>query len=73
MFIQAREMHRVVDEQRIQLLEAVTELQRNLQMQASDAGVMHGMVDTISRSIARTDETLTAVGSFADAQVLHIQ
>lgn len=36
---------------------------------ASEAGVIHGVVENISRSIALTDEvTSTAMGSFTDAQ-----
>ena len=52
--------------------EALGELQLNVQSTASEAGVVSGMVESISRSIARTDETVhtsqLANMSFVDAQ-----
>uniref|UniRef100_A0A914UKX2 Talin 1 n=1 Tax=Plectus sambesii TaxID=2011161 RepID=A0A914UKX2_9BILA len=68
----ARDFHTAVDEAAGQLREALTELQMNVQSTASEAGVVSGMVESISRSIARTDENvhtsqLTNV-SFVDAQ-----
>lgn len=69
---QARDFHTAVDEAAGQLRDALSELQMNVQSTASEAGVVSGMVESISRSIARTDETvhasqLTSV-SFVDAQ-----
>lgn len=44
-------------------------MQRHINHLASEAGVIHGVVETISRSIALTDESSSQLaGSFADAQ-----
>lgn len=66
----ARDLHVVVDESANQLRDALTDMQRNVNRLASEAGVIHGVVENISRSIALTDEssTHTIAGSFADAQ-----
>uniref|UniRef100_A0A915B5P5 FERM domain-containing protein n=1 Tax=Parascaris univalens TaxID=6257 RepID=A0A915B5P5_PARUN len=65
----ARELHVVVEESASQLRDALTDMQRSVNRMASEAGVIHGVVENISRSIALTDETSShTAGSFTDAQ-----
>lgn len=68
---QARDLHIVVSDSANQLRDALAEMQRSVNRMASEAGVIHGVVENISRSIAVTDETTalqTITGTFADAQ-----
>lgn len=66
----ARELHIIVEESAEQLREAITDLQRSVNVMDSEAGVYHGIVETITRSIALTDQSRQAPAgdSFADAQ-----
>ncbi|VDN06084.1 unnamed protein product [Thelazia callipaeda] len=66
----ARELHIVLNDSANQLRDALTEMQRNINRMASEAGVIHGVVENISRSIALTDDvsSQTGDGTFADAQ-----
>ncbi|KAK0407513.1 hypothetical protein QR680_019234 [Steinernema hermaphroditum] len=66
----AVEAHHAVSECVQLLTEAISDLEQNVNVLASDAGVIHGMVETISRSIAMADESRSVAtgGSFADAQ-----
>lgn len=59
-----------MDESSNQLRDALAEMQRNVNRMASEAGVIHGVVENISRSIALTDESSlhTRTGTFTDAQ-----
>lgn len=66
----AVEMHPIVEESAEQLAIAVADLQRNINLLDSEAGGIHGIVDSISRSISLADQTrqTPAGDSFADAQ-----
>uniref|UniRef100_A0A0N4ZUP8 FERM domain-containing protein n=1 Tax=Parastrongyloides trichosuri TaxID=131310 RepID=A0A0N4ZUP8_PARTI len=66
----AIELHNLVDESGSHIYETLTDIQRYIKILESESGVIHGMVDSISRSIALTDEShnITQENSFADAQ-----
>uniref|UniRef100_A0A0K0EJV8 FERM domain-containing protein n=1 Tax=Strongyloides stercoralis TaxID=6248 RepID=A0A0K0EJV8_STRER len=62
--------HQIIDEAGNNLYTTLTELQRYVKVLESQSGVIHGMIDSISKSIAKTDETYN-IGhdnSFTDAQ-----
>lgn len=69
--IQARELHVVVEESASQLRDALTDMQRSVNRMASEAGVIHGVVENISRSIALTDETSSHTVRYSFATFLH--
>uniref|UniRef100_A0AC35TRB9 FERM domain-containing protein n=1 Tax=Rhabditophanes sp. KR3021 TaxID=114890 RepID=A0AC35TRB9_9BILA len=62
--------HYQVEESGALVNEALTDLQRYIKVLESEAGVTHAMIDSISRSIALTDQLPPSSnrGSFADAQ-----
>ncbi|VDP18062.1 unnamed protein product, partial [Onchocerca flexuosa] len=66
----AHDLHVVLYDSASQLRDALTEMQRNVNRMASEAGVILGVVENISRSIALTDEATsqTITGTFIDAQ-----
>uniref|UniRef100_A0A915Q6F4 FERM domain-containing protein n=1 Tax=Setaria digitata TaxID=48799 RepID=A0A915Q6F4_9BILA len=66
----ARDLHVVLNDNANQLRDALTEMQRNVNRMASEAGVILGVVENISRSIALTDEATSQsiTGTFTDAQ-----
>uniref|UniRef100_A0A1I8EQD5 I/LWEQ domain-containing protein n=1 Tax=Wuchereria bancrofti TaxID=6293 RepID=A0A1I8EQD5_WUCBA len=66
----ARDLHVILTDSANQLRDALAEMQRNINRMASEAGVILGVVENISRSIALTDETTsqTITGTFTDAQ-----
>ncbi|VIO95611.1 Talin 1, putative [Brugia malayi] len=66
----ARDLHVILSDSASQLRDALAEMQRNINRMASEAGVILGVVENISRSIALTDETTsqTITGTFTDAQ-----
>lgn len=68
----AQSLHTVVQESGEQLREALTDLLQNVNFLETEAGRIHGMVETISRSIALADQTAqhqqSTGDSFADAQ-----
>lgn len=67
---QARDLHVILNDSASQLRDALIEMQRNINHMASEAGVILGVVENISRSIALTDEATlqTITGTFTDAQ-----
>lgn len=66
----AQEMHLIVEKKSEQFRVAVIEFQRNIIIIDSESGVLHGIVETISRSISLADQFCqTPSGdSFADTQ-----
>uniref|UniRef100_A0A8R1TSD6 FERM domain-containing protein n=1 Tax=Onchocerca volvulus TaxID=6282 RepID=A0A8R1TSD6_ONCVO len=66
----AHDLHVVLYDSASQLRDALTEMQRNVNRMASEAGIILGVVENISRSIALTDEATsqTITGTFIDAQ-----
>uniref|UniRef100_A0AC35TN27 FERM domain-containing protein n=1 Tax=Rhabditophanes sp. KR3021 TaxID=114890 RepID=A0AC35TN27_9BILA len=67
---QATELHKIVNEKSYLVSDALNELQRYVRVMESEAGVIHGMVDSISRSIQMTDQTrhIDQQSTFADSQ-----
>ncbi|CAD5207938.1 unnamed protein product [Bursaphelenchus xylophilus] len=53
----AEQLHSVVDEWANQLRRALSDLERSVNLLDSQAGVIHGIVETITRSIAITDQS----------------
>ncbi|CAD5205405.1 unnamed protein product [Bursaphelenchus okinawaensis] len=53
----AAQLHSVVDEWASQLQRALADLERSVNLLDSQAGVIHGIVETITRSIAITDQS----------------
>jgi talin len=65
----ATSMHEIVVKSGEQLHEALSDLLQNVSAHETDAGRIHGMVETISRSIALADQTAQQTGeNFADTQ-----
>ncbi|VDM52399.1 unnamed protein product [Angiostrongylus costaricensis] len=66
----AVEAHSRVDEAAVQLKDALDDMRSTVSAISSEQGVIQGMVETISHSIAGTDtlQTATHGASFADAQ-----
>ncbi|CAI4221289.1 unnamed protein product [Auanema sp. JU1783] len=65
----ALEHHSRVDESAAQLRDALADMRSTVQKISSDQGVIQGMIETISHSIASADQARAPVqGSFADFQ-----
>uniref|UniRef100_A0A0N5BME0 FERM domain-containing protein n=1 Tax=Strongyloides papillosus TaxID=174720 RepID=A0A0N5BME0_STREA len=64
------QFHKNIDDSGNVLYNTLTDLQRYVKVLESQSGVIHGMVDSISKSIAKTDEAhnITQENSFTDAQ-----
>ncbi|CAD6186281.1 unnamed protein product [Caenorhabditis auriculariae] len=60
--------HSQVDDATVQLKHALGDMRATLAKIGNEQGVVQGMVDTISTSIASTDHTVSSQGSFADSQ-----
>lgn len=67
---QAHDLQVLLNDSASQLRDALVEMQRYVNRIASEAGVILGVVENISRSIALTDEIIsqTISGTFTDAQ-----
>jgi hypothetical protein len=65
------ELHTIVEESAEQQRLALVDLQRQVQMELSESGVVNGIIDNISRSIAVADQSqhASANDSLADLQV----
>lgn len=63
----------MVDESAAQLRDAVAEMQRNINRMASEAGVIHGVVENISRSIALTDEATLQSSTVGASNAHHLK
>jgi hypothetical protein len=67
----AVELHTIVEESAEQQRLALIDLQRQIQLLDSESGVVNGIIDNISRSIAVADQSqhASANDSLADLQV----
>jgi hypothetical protein len=66
----AIELHTIVEESADQQKSAILDLQRLIQQLDTESGLMNGLIDGISRSIAIADQTqqITSVDTLADIQ-----
>lgn len=71
----ALELHSIVEESADQFRVAVSEFQQNINVIDTESGGIHGIVETISRSISLADQSrqTPAGDSFADTQTRMIE